>query len=76
MHQPQEIRFAIAMAPSTMTRMTATGVSQARMFVCSAVAPGHERAMPGRTRGQVTATVRRGEQQGRQKAEGMFLSVS
>ena len=25
MHQPQEIRFAIAMAPSTMTRMIATG---------------------------------------------------
>ena len=38
-HQPQEIRFAIAMAPSTMTRMTAIGVSQARMLVCRAVAP-------------------------------------
>ena len=25
MHQPQEIRFAIAMAPSTMTRMTRPG---------------------------------------------------
>src|SRR3984893_1846306 len=33
------IRFAIAMAPSTITRMTAMGVNQARMFVCSAVAP-------------------------------------
>ena len=33
MHQPQEMRFAIAMPPSTMTRMTATGVSQARMLV-------------------------------------------
>src|SRR5213082_1113802 len=30
---------AMAMAPSTMTRMIAMGVSQARMFVCSAVAP-------------------------------------
>ena len=39
MHQPHEIRFAMAMAPSTMTRMTATGVSQARMFVWSDVAP-------------------------------------
>src|SRR6202035_5212317 len=38
MHQPQEIRLAIAMAPSTMTRITATGVSQASMLVCSAVA--------------------------------------
>jgi len=39
MAQPQEIRFAIAMAPSTMTRMMAMGVSQARMFDSSAVAP-------------------------------------
>src|SRR6185437_3059585 len=39
MHQPQEIRFAIAMAPSTMTRMIAMGVSQERILVCSAVAP-------------------------------------
>src|SRR6266853_2234619 len=38
-HQPQEIRFAIAMAPRTMTRMTATGVSHARRLVSSAVAP-------------------------------------
>src|SRR6266446_4820588 len=38
-HQPQEMRFAMAMAPSTMMRMIAMGVSQARMFVCSAVAP-------------------------------------
>jgi hypothetical protein len=39
MHHAQEIRFAIAMAPKTMTRIMATGVSQARMFVCSAFAP-------------------------------------
>src|SRR5205823_5023850 len=39
MHQPQEMRFAIAMAPRTMTRMTATGVSHARRLVSSAVAP-------------------------------------
>src|SRR3984893_18178578 len=39
MHHPHDIRFAIAMAPSTITRMTAMGVSHARMFVCSAVAP-------------------------------------
>src|SRR5215469_7643000 len=39
MHHPHEIRFAIAMPPSTMTRMTAMGVNQARMFDCSAVAP-------------------------------------
>jgi hypothetical protein len=39
MHHPQEMRFAIAIAPSTITRITATGVSQARMFVCRAVAP-------------------------------------
>lgn len=37
--QPQEIRFAIAMTPSTMTRMTAIGVAQARILVCSAFAP-------------------------------------
>src|SRR5690606_33064 len=39
MHQPQEIRFAMAIAPSTMTRMIAIGVSHARMFACSDVAP-------------------------------------
>ena len=39
MAQPHEIRFAIAMPPSTMTRMMAMGVSQARMFDWSAVAP-------------------------------------
>src|SRR5205823_9512683 len=39
MHQPQDMRFAIAMAPSAITRMTAIGVSQARMLVCRAVAP-------------------------------------
>src|SRR5580704_7571795 len=33
MHQPQEMRFAIAMPPKTMTRMIATGVSQARILV-------------------------------------------
>src|SRR6266513_2737962 len=38
-HQPQDMRFAIAMAPSAITRMTAIGVSQARMLVCRAVAP-------------------------------------
>ena len=39
MHQPQDIRLAIAMPPNTMMRMTATGVSQARMLVCSELAP-------------------------------------
>src|SRR6266446_1756250 len=38
-HHPQDRRLAIAMAPSTITRMTAMGVNHARMFVCSAVAP-------------------------------------
>src|SRR5690349_7293256 len=38
-HHPHETRFAIAMAPSTITRITAMGVSHARMLVCSAVAP-------------------------------------
>src|ERR1700680_1897142 len=38
-HHPHEMRFAIAMAPSTMTRITAMGVSHARMFDCRAVAP-------------------------------------
>src|SRR5580765_391038 len=38
-HQPQASRFAIAMAPRTITRITAMGVSHARMFVCSDVAP-------------------------------------
>ena len=39
MHQPQELRLAIDMAPSTMKSMIATGVSQAWILVCSAVAP-------------------------------------
>jgi hypothetical protein len=39
MHQPQEIRFAMAMAPSTMRRMIAIGVSQARILDWRAVAP-------------------------------------
>jgi hypothetical protein len=39
MHHPHDIRFAIAIPPSTITRMMATGVSQASMFVCSDVAP-------------------------------------
>jgi hypothetical protein len=38
-HHPQEIRFAIAIPPNTMTKMTATGVSQVRMLLWSAVAP-------------------------------------
>src|ERR1700729_1424779 len=38
-HQPQEIRFAIAMPPKTMMRITATGVSHARMFDCREFAP-------------------------------------
>jgi hypothetical protein len=36
---PQLIRFAIARPPSTMTKIIATGVSQASKFVCSALAP-------------------------------------
>jgi len=39
MHHPQESRFAIAMAPSTITKMMAMGVSQATMLACKAVAP-------------------------------------
>ena len=39
MHQPQEIRFAMAIPPNTMTKMMATGVSHARMLVCKDVAP-------------------------------------
>src|SRR5436853_346608 len=38
-HHPQDMRFAIAMAPRTMTRMIAIGVNHARMLVCRAVAP-------------------------------------
>src|SRR5438105_6344104 len=38
-HQPQDMRLAIAMAPSAITRMMAIGVSQARRLVCRAVAP-------------------------------------
>jgi len=37
--QPHEIRFAIAKAPSAMTKITAIGVSHAKMFACRAVAP-------------------------------------
>src|ERR1700742_734035 len=37
--QPQLIRFAIAMPPSTMTKMIATGVSQASRFDCNELAP-------------------------------------
>jgi hypothetical protein len=39
MHHPHDIRAAIAIAPSTMTRMIAIGVSHARMLDCNAVAP-------------------------------------
>ena len=39
MGQPQEIRLVMAMSPSTITRMTAIGVAQARILVCSDVAP-------------------------------------
>src|SRR5579871_4610075 len=39
MHHPHESRFAMAAPPSAITRMIATGVSQANMFVCSALAP-------------------------------------
>src|SRR5487761_509378 len=39
MHQPHETRLAMAMPPSTITRMMAIGVSHARMFVSRAVAP-------------------------------------
>src|SRR6202044_3969475 len=38
-HHPQDIRFAIAIPPRTITRMMATGVNQARRLVCNAVAP-------------------------------------
>jgi hypothetical protein len=39
MHHPHDMRFAIAMPPSTITRMIAIGVSQARMFVWREFAP-------------------------------------
>lgn len=38
-HQPHEIRFAIAMAPRTITKMMAMGVSQERMLLSREVAP-------------------------------------
>src|SRR6266404_1419489 len=37
--QTHDIRFAIAMPPNTMIKMMATGVSHARILVCSEVAP-------------------------------------
>ncbi len=36
-HQPHDIRFAIAMPPNTMIKMMATGVSHARILVCSEI---------------------------------------
>src|ERR1700733_4039449 len=38
-HHPHDIRFAIAMPPRTMIKMIAIGVSHAKTFVCSALAP-------------------------------------
>src|ERR1700693_2596253 len=38
-HQPQDIRFAIAIPPRTMIKITAIGVSHAMMLLCRAVAP-------------------------------------
>jgi hypothetical protein len=38
-HHAHDIRFAIAIPPSAMMRMIATGVSHAKMFVCRDVAP-------------------------------------
>src|SRR6266478_143278 len=38
-HCESRMRLAIAMAPSTITRMIATGVNHARMLVCNEVAP-------------------------------------
>jgi hypothetical protein len=38
-HHPHDIRFAIAIPPSTITRMMATGVSQAKDVGLKAVAP-------------------------------------
>src|SRR5580698_3481849 len=58
MHQPQLIRFAIAMPPSTITRMMATGVSQASMLVCSELAPvmNGEACANARSGAQIIAT--------------------
>src|ERR1700678_2500606 len=53
-HHPHDIRFAIAMPPSTITRMMATGVSQARMLVCRELAPVMN--------GEVCASARSGAQ--------------
>jgi len=36
---PQEIRLAMAIIPSAITKMTAMGVAHARMLVCSELAP-------------------------------------
>src|SRR4029077_17296884 len=38
-HHPQDTRFAMAIAPSTITRITAVGGSRAMIWACSAVAP-------------------------------------
>src|SRR3984885_10139825 len=38
-HQPHDIRFAMAIAPSAMTKMMAIGVNQASKLLCRAVAP-------------------------------------
>ncbi len=39
MHHPHDIRLAIAIPPRIITRIIATGVSQARMLVCRDEAP-------------------------------------
>ena len=66
--QPQLIRFAIARPPRTMTKMIATGVSQAKMFAWSDVAPERK--------GEACASARSGEQimAARRKAEVMRAS--
>ena len=38
-HQPHDIRLAIAIPPNTITKIMAIGVSHARMLVCRAFAP-------------------------------------
>src|SRR5258707_1479659 len=56
-HHPHDIRFAMAMPPSTITRMMATGVSHARMLVCKELAPvmKGEACAAGRSGGQFIA---------------------
>ena len=58
MGQAQEIRFAIAMIPTTITRITAIGVAQARMLVWSELAPVRKGEVCARARSGTARTSR------------------